>query len=267
MKPFAALFRIRFTNSLQYRAAALAGLVTQFGWGLMTILGFAAFYRENPTGFPMTFQQTVAYIWMQQAFMALLFIWFWENSIFESIESGGVAYDLVRPMDVYGRWFTTISANRIARTVLRAVPLLVIALILPVAFRLVLPSSFITVVLFIISLILSLSVVVAFSMLIYISTFYTMNSKGIRIVVGIAADFLMGSYIPIPFFPDTLRTMIEFSPFGAMKNTPLLIFSGYLTGADLVQSMLLQIFWLLFMLLAGRFFMSRALKRVVVQGG
>ena len=89
-KSYRALFRIRFANSLQYRAAALAGVVTQFAWGFMYVLAFAAFYRANPAAFPMTFSQTVSYIWLQQAFVALFFIWFYDSSIISYISSHAV---------------------------------------------------------------------------------------------------------------------------------------------------------------------------------
>jgi len=268
-RPYFALFRIRFTNSLQYRAAAIAGLSTQFAWGFLYILAFAAFYRENPYAFPMTFQQTVAYIWLQQAFIALFFIWFWENSIFESIESGGVSYDLVRPMDMYNRWFSTAAANRVSRCLLRAVPLLAVALVLPGAYRLRLPGDMRMFLLFGVSMLLSFGVVMAFSMILYISAFYTINSLGTKIVVGVASDFLAGGYIPLPFFPPLLRTIVEFSPFGAMQNMPLLIFSGYFNDAEgaLSRGLLLQAFWLIALVVVGRFFMARSLKRVIAQGG
>jgi len=245
----------------------LAGVTTQFAWGFMLNLAFMAFYRENPGAFPMTFQQTVAYIWLQQAFVALFFVWFYENSIFESVESGGVSYELVRPMDLYGRWFTMTTANRMARCLLRCVPILVVALVLPGPLRMILPDTFAVMGLFFVSMILSLGVVVAFSMLIYISAFYTINSLGTRIVVGVTADFLSGGYLPIPFFPAAFRTIVELSPFGAMQNMPLLIFSGHLTGDAIIRGMLLQVFWLVTLLIVGRILMTRSLKRVVVQGG
>ena len=265
-RPYKALFRIRFTNSLQYRSAAIAGLVTQFGWGLMYVLGFSALYSSNPDAFPMTFQQTVSYIWMQQAFIALFFIWFYDNSIFEAIESGHIAYEMVRPMDLYSRWFTQTTANRLSRAVLRCFPILFVGFMLPEPFRLMFPDP-VRLGLFLISVLLSMGVVVCFSMLIYISAFSTINSLGTRIIVGVAGDFLAGGYIPIPFFPDTLRRLVELSPFGAMQNMPLLIYSGHLTGDGLVRGMLLQVFWLVTLLVIGRVWMKRALGKVIVQGG
>ncbi|MCL1863675.1 MAG: ABC transporter permease [Defluviitaleaceae bacterium] len=267
MRPFFALFRIRFANSLQYRVAAIAGLATQFAWGFMYILAFRAFYAENPAAFPMTMEQTISYIWLQQAFVALFFIWFWESSIIESVESGSIAYEMVRPIDLYGKWVVTAAATRISRCILRATPILAIALILPVQFRLSADMGPAAAGLFLVSVTLSLGVVLAFSMLVYMSAFYTINSMGVRIMVAVGADFLAGGYIPIPFFPEILRRIVEHSPFGAMQNMPLLIFSGYLRGADLARGMSLQIFWLVALVLMGRAIMTRALRRVVTQGG
>jgi len=267
MKAYKALFRIRFTNTLQYRAAAFAGLITQFAWGFMYILAYSAFYESNPNMFPMTFQQTVTYVWLQQAFIALFYVWFYENSIIETMESGSIAYELVRPMDLYGKWFVSTAANRMARTLLRCAPILIVAFILPPMFRLLLPLSFGVLILFFVSAFMSMLVVVAFSMLIYISAFFTINSLGTRIIVGVASDFLAGGYIPIPFFPDILRRVVEFSPFGSMQNMPLLIYSGYLTGAALVRGLALQVFWIVALVIIGRYFMAKSLKNVVVQGG
>ena len=267
MKPYIALFGIRFSNSLQYRSAAIAGITTQFAWGFMYILAFLAFYESNPAAFPMTFEQTVSYIWMQQAFMALFFIWFYEMNIFEQIESGAVAYELVRPIDLYNKWFVQAAANRLARAVLRCSPILIVAFLLPYPLRLVLPNDPFQLTMFFISIILTLGVVVSLNMLIYVSAFYTINSTGTRIVVAVSADFLSGGMIPIPFFPDIIRNIVELSPFGAMQNTTLLIFGSYLTGSSLTRGIAIQILWLIVLVILGKILMQNATKRVVIQGG
>jgi len=266
-RAYTALFRIRFTNLLQYRAAAIAGMSTQFAWGFMFILAFRAFYASNPYAFPMTFQQTVAYIWIQQAFIAVFFIYFFDESIFESIESGYISYELVRPMDLYSRWFTMTAARRMATAALRCIPILAVAFFLPEPFRLVLPGEPFQILLFFISLFLSMSVVVSFTMLIYVSSFFTINSTGVRSIMAIGSDFFAGGYLPIPFFPDWLRIAVELSPFGAMQNMPLLVFSGHFYGDALVRGMLLQMFWLVVLVIIGRVLMRHALKRVIAQGG
>ena len=40
MKKYLSFFRMRFLMGLQYRAAAAAGVITQFTWGFMELLVF-----------------------------------------------------------------------------------------------------------------------------------------------------------------------------------------------------------------------------------
>ncbi|ACV61374.1 putative ABC transporter permease protein [Desulfofarcimen acetoxidans DSM 771] len=267
MKKYIAIIRIRFINSLQYRAAAIAGMATQFAWGLMEILAFSAFYRANPAAFPMEFSQTVSYIWMQQALLALFMVWFFEGEIFASITSGGIAYELARPVDLYSRWFCQSMANRLAKAVLRCFPILIVAFIVPEPFRMSLPVNAGQFILFLVSASLSLFVVVSFSMLIYISTFYTLSPMGVRLISAVLADFMAGATIPLPFFPPAFLTVAELMPFAAMQNMPLRIYSGNIAGTDAALGIGLQLFWLLVLVLIGRLLMKNALKRVVVQGG
>lgn len=90
MKKYLSFFRIRFLHGLQYRTAAVSGMVTQFVWGAMEILLFRAFYQADSSSFPMTFQALSTYVWLQQAFLALYMAWFWEMELFDSITTGNV---------------------------------------------------------------------------------------------------------------------------------------------------------------------------------
>jgi len=83
----------------------------------------------------------------------------------------------------------------------------------------------------------------------------------------ITADFFAGGYIPLPFFPESVRKAVELTPFAAMQNMPLRIYSGDIAGADAIRGILLQVFWFAAMLTAGKLLMRKSLKRVVSQGG
>jgi len=267
VKKYVAVFRMRFVNTLQYRAAALAGIVTQFAWGFMGISAFAAFYRANPDAFPMEFSQTVSYIWVQQAFLPLFMMWLWESEIGNAITEGSIAYEMVRPVDLYSRWFCQVAASRLARAALRCAPILIIAFIMPEPYRLPLPSDVGQLTLFLLSVTLSLGVVVSLTILMYVSLFYTLSPMGVRTIISVSADFLAGGMIPLPFFPEQIRKVAELLPFAAIQNVPLRIYSGNIAGIDAVTGIALQLFWLVALLAMGRLIMGRALKRVTVQGG
>ena len=107
MKKYWSFFRLRFSMGLQYRTAAIAGMVTQFFWGGMNILVYRAFYESDAAAFPMTLEATCSYIWLQQAFLVLFAAWLIEHEIFDNIMNGNVAYELCRPISIYNMWFFT----------------------------------------------------------------------------------------------------------------------------------------------------------------
>lgn len=267
MKKYASFFRLRFVMGLAYRAAALAGVVTQFAWGFLEIMVFRAFYEAEASAFPMTFFATVSYVWLQQAFLAFFMVWMMENEIFDAIVNGDVAYELCRPVDIYWMWFSRSCANRLARAVLRCFPVLLLAVFLPGQYRLSAPKGAGQFLWFVLTLLLGLLVTVAFCMLVYVLAFYTVSAQGLRILFVSCVEFLSGAVIPLPFFPDRLRAVMELLPFAAMQNVPLRAYSGDLTGAALWRAVALQVFWLAALAAAGKLLCRRAVKRVVVQGG
>ncbi|MCI5914500.1 MAG: ABC transporter permease [Christensenella sp.] len=267
MKKYWSFFRMRFLGSLQYRAAAWAGIATQFAWGFMKLLMYRAFYEAGPAAFPMEFSQLATYIWLQQAFLMLFNTWRYDNDIFESITTGGVAYELSRPVPVYSMWFVKCIASRVASTALRCLPVLVVAFLLPAPYRLNPPESAGVFLVFLLSLAAASALVMALQMLVYIATFYTLSPLGVRIVVMVLSDFLMGQLIPLQFFPEAFRKVVELTPFAAMQNLPLQIYCGTVAGNALTQALALQGFWLIALVGCGVLWMRRSLRRVVVQGG
>lgn len=267
MKKYISFFRLRFSMGLQYRAAAAAGVVTQFFWGGMEILVYRAFYEADAAAFPMSFEAVVTYIWLQQAFLAVFGAWIIESEIFDAIRNGNVAYELCRPIGIYQMWFSRSVANRVSKALLRCVPILGVAALLPAPYGLRLPAGPLHGALFLLALLLGLLVIVAFTMLVYITTFYTLSPDGVRIFFVSAVEFFAGAVIPLPFFPDKLRFILELLPFAAMQNVPLRIYSGSMTGEEMLRAICLQAFWLAVLVGVGLGLCRRAERKVLVQGG
>lgn len=267
MKKYLSFLRIKFSMGLQYRAAALAGVVTQFVWGFLKILMFKAFYDENPASFPMTFEALSNYIWLEQATLALFMIWMIENDIFDMITNGNVAYELCRPINIYDMWFVRGVGHRYSRAVLRCFPILLVGLFLPKPYGLILPHQLGIWILFLVSLAVGSLITIAMGMLIYITCFYTISSVGLKIIVASIFEFLQGGVVPIPFFPPTIVRFMELLPFAAMQNVPLRIWSGDICGIKLVESMVLQVFWLAILIIIGRVLCARVMHKVCMQGG
>ena len=213
MKAYLSVFRLRLANGLQYRSAALAGIATQFFWGFIIIMVFQAFYSQSTATQPISLSQLIAYVWIQQAFLSFIMLWFRDNELFQLITSGNIAYELCRPSGLYGFWYAKLLAQRLSSAALRCLPILVVAVFLPQPYRLPLPPDLTTAALFIITLILGLFIIVAISMLIYISTFVTMSAAGSLLMFGVIGEFLAGMVIPIPLMPTWLQSIVNVLPF------------------------------------------------------
>lgn len=267
MKKYISFFRLRFVMGLQYRSAALAGVATQFVWGTMEILMFRAFYEADAAAFPMTLQATCSYVWLQQAFLSLFMAWMMESEIFEAIVSGNIAYELCRPVNIYDMWFARSMANRFSKALLRCVPVLLVSVFVRAPYGMMAPVSAEAFLLFVITLFLGALVTIAFCMLVYMICFFTVSSGGIRMVAVSVVEFFQGGVIPIPFFPEKVREIMELLPFAAMQNVSFRVYSGDLAGKALEKAVFLQLFWLVVLIAVGRVLNGIAMKKVVVQGG
>ena len=267
MRKYLSFFRIRLMAGLQYRAAALAGLSTQLVWGAMEILLYRAFWLEQPDRFPMGMEALASYIWLQQAFLTLFALWNWEFDILESVKTGAVSYELLRPADIYGMWMSRSIANRLSRAVLRMAPVILAALLLPAPYGLRLRISPAAFGVFLLSMVLMVLVVCAYSLFVYSLTFYLTDPNGVMVLSVAAADLLGGSIVPLPFLPEGLRRFAELTPFASMQNAPLRLFSGDIPLPEAPAVIGLQVFWAAALMAAGYLLTQNGLRRTVVLGG
>ncbi|MFF2888955.1 ABC transporter permease [Paenibacillus sp. NPDC057967] len=267
MKAYTSIWRLRFINGMQYRSAALAGMATQLFFGFVFIMIFAAFYSNSTGSQPISLDDLITYVWLQQIFLSFIMLWFRDQELFDLITNGNIAYELCRPMDLYPHWYSKLLAQRFASATLRCFPLLAIVFVIPEPYRMGLPPNWGSFGLFLVALTLGLLVVVAISMLIYISVFWTMSPVGSILMIAVAGEFLAGMVIPVPLMPSWLQPIVYALPFRWTTDFPFRVYSGHIPVAEAAWGILIQIAWLSVLVLAGKALMKKALRAVVVQGG
>ena len=261
MTAYLAILSARFRLLLQYRAAALAGLATQVFWGLIRMMIFIAFY-ENAAAQPMDLAQTVSYVWLGQAFLLLMMLGR-DSEISQMIRTGSVVYELVKPLDLYGIWFSRMLAHRVAPTLLRSMPILVVATLAGWLHW----SSWPAVLAFAASLAGAAVLSAALGVLLNISMFWTVSGTGLVRMTDAAAYLLGGTMMPLVLFPDAWQTVLNLLPFRGLGDAPFRIFAGNIPPAGLAGVLLHQLIWAAVLVLAGRLLLRRAIRRLNVQGG
>jgi len=263
MNAYISLVRVRFTALLQYRSAALAGMSTQLFWGLIRMMIFTAFYGLNLKHQPLSRSQMITYVWLGQALLGLL-PWAIDSELKDKIRTGGVVYDLLRPLDLYFHWYCRAIAARTAPTLLRSIPLFIIA---GMFFGLQAPVSGPAALGWLGLTGLALLLNCAFMNIVTISMLWTVSGEGVSRLAPPIVYALSGMMIPLQFYPARMQPLLQFLPFRDMLDVPFRVYMGSIPFSAIAPYALQSFGWTIFLVISGRLLMRIGIKNLVAQGG
>lgn len=270
IKLYKAYIKMRLLNEIQYKGAAIAGVATQFAWGFMYIMLYMAFLKDG-TKMEYTINQMCSYIWLQQAFLRMFNLWSsgLDNDILEECQKGDISVELIRPVSLYNIWHARTFGKKIAMVTVRAIPIFVICS-LPVLgeFRLILPPNIKAFVFFILTIILSSLILMAYTMILYGYMMKVLTSKGVTITFQMVMEFCSGGVLPLVFMPKTIMQILQFTPFYYMQHTTYNIYNGFISDiGEIIKIVCIQLFWVVVLTLIGKRIIHKQTQKAIIQGG
>lgn len=260
-------FAARFKAGMQYRAAAWAGVFTQFVFGFARAMILLAFYRASAgaVNSPMDAAQAVTYVWLGQLFLRLM-PW-GDGELDDEVRSGQVAYSLLRPVPLLGQFFARSLANRMSSAALRVLPFLPVILILPMPYRMGLPVSLAAGLWWAAAMLLATALSAAINCALSAFCFKSILGDGMRILVGALSSLLSGLIVPLPLMPDIFQTALIASPFAGLSDLPIRLYTGALPASLGAVVLALQAFWCAAFLALAHWQLTRNLKSLDILGG
>ena len=263
MRPYLAVLGCRLSATLQYRSAALSGVVTQLFWGGVKTMILMALYANAEGSQPITLAQAITFVWLGQAMVTLL-PWDVDDEIEEMVKSGNVANALIHPIDVYGLFFARSLALRLFPTLVRAFIVIIIA---AAFFGLAPPISAAAGLAYGVSLVFAAALASAMTAIVSTTLFWTICGDGIQRLMPHFTLLLSGMVLPLPLFPDWLQPLLGIQPFRGIIDIPCRIYTGVIPLEEVLYAFLFQIAWIAVIVKAGRWLMAKALARIEIQGG
>jgi ABC-2 type transport system permease protein len=263
MRLFWALTKLSFQRQLTYRAASIAGLLTNIFFGLLRAALLTALYNGQDEVVGISLAAVVTFTGLTQAIIAYLSIFGWYE-VMNSVYSGDIASDLLKPLNYFTFWLAQDLGRAIASMLLRSITIMVIYALF---FDITLPQSggqWLAV-----GAALSLSWLISFAwrFLINLAAFWTPDARGIGRFGFLLIWFLSGFVMPLRFFPAWFVSLAHLTPFPAMVNTVVEIYLGVLTGPALLQALLGQLLWAVILIGLGQLVLRAGVRRLVIQGG
>lgn len=262
-----ALTRAGIMESLQYRLGTAVTLFANLIYLVLVYFLWKAIYASAGTDVVngMTFTDTMIYLILATAlfnFLEMFVVW----DMSRSIQSGKIILDLLKPMNFREYTFWSYSGSHVVLFALTFVPTFLVVLIVTNG---AIPMG-VNLLWFVIATVLALIVNFSMEMIVATICLYTESTWGINIVKETIVLLLSGASIPLAFFPETFRKVVDLLPFRAVYDIPLTILLQK-NGSDSIEGLLpmfgLQFLWAVILTLAGTLFWNYSVRKITVNGG
>jgi len=228
---------------------------------LYTVVWRAIYRGHSGTVHGTSVDVAVAYVILGLTVASVLDLWP-RQSIASRVREGLIGVALLRPIGLLTQTLATQVGNVAAN-----VPQTVIGLGMGFALGGLLPAHDVGAgAAFVLSLVLAFAVSQLITLLMGLSSFWTLEVGGTTMLFGVVRTFLSGTVIPLWFMPGWLRTIADVLPFQAATFTPLSIYFGRPAGG-LLAALGVQAGWVIVLFGLCSWVWSRAQRRVVIQGG
>lgn len=252
-----------FQRQLTYRAATLAGLATNFFFGLLRAAVIVALYGARQQVSGMTIQDAITYTGISQAIIATLSLFGWYE-IMQSVYTGEIGSDLLKPADYFSYWLARDLGRSVVQLLFRGVPIMIFYALY---FGITIPTSGFQWLALLATLILAWLVSFSWHFLVNLFAFWIPNAVGIGRFLFILSWFMSGFLMPLRFLPPWFEHLCYLTPFPNMINTVIEIFLGLLSRQETLQALGLQALWVVGLVVAGHFMLRAGVRRLVIQGG
>lgn len=263
---YIALFQKSFQRMMAYRAATIAGIATNFFFGLLRAYVFIAVFRASGqtqiAGYSLT--DTITYTALTQALGMPIAIlnWWWE--VMRTIRSGEIVSDLTKPFHYFSFWLARDLGRAAFHFTFRGLPIL---LFFPFFFALAWPESPLQWMLFLVSVLFAVFISFCWRFLVNLSAFWFLDAIGIGRLAWLVMSFFSGFIVPVAFFPDWLKFAVTLTPLPAMVNTPIEVYLGIVQGTELWTALGSQLAWAVMMALLCEWVYRRGVQKLIIQGG
>lgn len=265
LRKYLTLTRAGMIETLQFRISTAVAFGGNLAYLVLVYFLWKAIYASAGTDTVngMTFTDTLIYLVLATAlfnFMERFVVW----QMSRDILSGKIILDLIKPIKYRSYRFWCDSGNLVMSFLMTFLPTFLVVSFLT---RGAIPLG-VNLLYFIVSVVLAIIINFNIDFLVGTICLYTESCWGINIMKQVTVLLLSGATIPLPFFPEPLKTVVYHLPFQSIYNTPLtLMINGGLSGSEVLTMLGTQLFWVAVMMTLSGLLWRKSLRVITVNGG
>lgn len=258
-----ALIRVTFMTKIAYIKAfwfnifgtAVSILIYYFLWK------YVLSTTESLNGFSM--REVTTYVILSRV-LASQFSGGIDKEFSEWVYKGNIAVELLRPVSLFFSLWSKRLGEFFFFILFKGIPVTIIGMII---LKGVAPCGVMGVMLFGISVLVSIMILFWIEIMVGLLSFFTLNSYGVSSAKSALLSILSGGIVPIVLFPERIADFLNYLPFASMVSVPINIYLGKYAINQALEFIILQVAWGIILGIIALVFYRFSIKKVVVQGG
>ena len=263
MKKYLYILKTQIINSMTYEFNVYGNIIMQTIIMITSAYFWKALYKDQGSVGGVDAESMLTYI-IVSSMLSVLLITYVEKRIEMSVGKGTVATDMMKPVNLFGVYFSEDIGSVLALIFQNMLPIFIIGSLL---IKVPAMADVNDLPLFVISVLESFLINWLIAALFGMIAFKTVSIDALIQVKKHLIRLLSGSIIPIWFFPAGVAKVLSSLPFVYIYQLPLSIYIGKGERAEHIAGMQIQFLWLVALTVFFFFAQKKVTQKVMVQGG
>lgn len=257
------VYKVQILKSMAYKFDVYGNIIMQTIIMIASAFFWKALFKNADSMGGVTVDTMLVYT-VVSSMVSVLLTTNVEWRITDSVRKGSIAVDMMRPVNIFKVFFAENLGSVTALIFQNLIPIFIIGSLI---IKLPVPASATDALIFIVSMILAFFINWYLAVIFGMWAFKIIEMNALIQVKKHLIRLLSGSMIPIWFFPDWLRNILECLPFVYIYQMPISIYIGQYTLESLRRGLLIQTLWVIVLFILKSYLEKRVTKSVMIQGG
>ncbi len=263
LSPYIEYSRLAIQSLLAYRTNYIIGVLTYLIHVAVYYFIYKALYSQGGNINNYSLEDMVTYVsvgWISKS----LYLNYIDHEVAGDVQKGRIAVELVKPLDYQFLNYAKGLGQTFFRLIFFTPPII---LATALAYPVHPPSSWYNFFLFLISTFLSVLLYLGLNYLMGLVAVYTVSIVGILYPKNMLIELFSGLLVPIDWFPSWFQTLSSFLPFKYIAFIPLSLYLGRIDHFLAYKALLIQLFWVVILFVAGRLMWNMCKRKITIYGG
>lgn len=261
---FLKFVSISFQKQITYRFDYFVGIINGFLYVFIFTSLWKALYSQFDVKEHSGFTLTAIITYAVMAMAVKIAFTMDDSIIYRRVQDGSIAMDLIRPTSFFLMNLAENVGHSLFHILARTLPIVIISAFI---FDIYIPFEPLRLMAFLLSAFFGYLLLSMLHFTVGLLAFWFVEIFPFMLFKYALFTFFAGGIVPIDFFPEALKPLVNFLPFQHMLYSPTIILMGRAPLTEIHSIIIAQLIWLLIMGGVCKLMWNAGKNKLVIQGG